>query len=184
MKLLLSKYQMILLGLLLIVSAKGIAQDNVARLTTIIGSHIEFNFNTLDKYNTGVTITNGTTVGVTMSGILPAVLTGWHLDVQSWMGQATIDGVGGNSLPLNAIQIEATDANGNLAGATFNGLQDLAVAPGNTIMSTNVPAHFPTNPNTHQINLSYECGIANGSLLGQAADYYVVEVEVILIPDF
>jgi hypothetical protein len=38
--------------------------------------------------------------------------------------------------------------------------------------------------NTHQIDLTYECGIANGSLLGQVADYYTVNVEIILIPDF
>lgn len=162
----------------------GLAQDNVARLTTIIGSHIEFNFNSLDDYNNGIRIQDGTTLGITMSEIAPAVLTGWHIDVQSFMGAPTIDGAGGSTLPLNTIQVEATDANGNLATATFTGLQDLAITPGATLMSTVDPAHIPADPNTHQINLSYECGIANGSLLGQTADYYTIEVEVILIPDF
>ena len=175
---------LLILGCLLFHLQQLSAQDNVARLTTIIGSHIEFNFNSLDKYNTGITVTNGTTIGITMSEIAPAVLTGWHLDFQTWMGQPTIDGAVGNTLPLNTIQIEATDANGNLAAAVFNGLQDLAVSPGNTLMSTTDLAHRPADANTHQINLSYECGIANGSLLGQSSDYYTVEVEVILIPDF
>ncbi len=166
------------------ISIFGWTQDNTARLTTIIGSHIEFNFNTLDNYNNGIRITNGTTIGVAMEAIAPAVLTGWHIDVQSFLSQPTLDGSGGNTLPLNTIQVEATDANGNLATATFNGLQDLAVAPGNTLMSTVDPAHLPADPNTHQINISYECGMANGSLLGQSADYYTVEVEIILIPDF
>lgn len=169
---------------LVLLGSRGFSQDNVARLTTIIGSHIEFNFNTLDDYNNGIRIENGTTLGITMSELAPAVLTGWHIDVQAFMGAVTIDGSGGNTLPLNTIQIEATDANGNLATATFTGLQDLAIAPGATLMSTVDPLHIPADPNTHQINLSYECGIANGSLLGQVADYYTVEVEIILIPDF
>ncbi len=160
------------------------AQDNVARLTVLIGSHIVFNFNTLDHYNNGVRIEDGTTIGITMSEIGPAVTTGWHIDMQTFMGEEVINGSGGNTLPLDAIQIEATDANGNLAGATFTGLQDLAVSPGALLMTTVDPTHIPADPNTHQIDLTYECGIANGSLLGQTADYYTVNVEIILIPDF
>lgn len=161
------------------------AQDNTARLTVLIGSHIEFNFNTLDKYSNGIRINNGTTFGITMVDLTGGTLTGWHIDFQSFLAQPTIDGANPlNTLPLNTIQVEATDANGNLATAAFTGLQDLAVAPGNTLMSTVDPAHIPANANTHQVNLSYECGIANGSLLGSTADYYTVEIEVILIPDF
>lgn len=165
-------------------SFHGMSQDNVARLTTLIGSRIEFNFNTMDDYYNGIRIEDGTTIGITMSGIPPAVLTGWHIDAQAFMGATQIDGAGGNFLPLNAIQIEATDANGNLATATFFGMQDLAVAPGFTLVSTIDPAHIPADPNTHQINITYECGIANGSLLGSVADYYTVSLEIILIPDF
>lgn len=159
-------------------------QDNTARLTTLIGSHIEFNFNSIDKYRNGIRITDGTTLGISMEDLSGGTLIGWHLDFQSFLSQPTIDGGGGNSLPLSVIQIEATDASGNLASATFNGLQDLTIAPGNELMNTVDPAHIPANANTHQVNLSYECGIANGSLLGSTADYYTIEVEVILIPDF
>ncbi len=176
------KLVLIFIGLLTYIN--GLAQDNTARLTTIIGSHIEFNFNTLDNYTDGIRIVNGTTIGIAMSEIPPAILTGWHIDVQTFSGQATLNGFGGTTLPLNTIQVEATDANGNLAGAIFTGLQDLAIAPGNLLMSTTNPAHLPADPTTHQINLSYECGIANGSLLGSTAGCYTVEVEVILIPDF
>ena len=160
------------------------AQDNVARLTTIIGSHIEFNFNSIDNYTNGIRIDDGTTLGITMSAIAPSILTGWHIDMQAFSGATSIDGDGGAILPLNTIQIEATDANGNLSGATFNGLQDLAVAPGATLMSTIDPAHLPADPNTHQINISYECGIANGSLLGAVSSFYSVNVDIIFIPDF
>ena len=162
----------------------GVAQDNSARLTTLIGSHIEFNFNSIDKYRNGIRVQDGTTLGISMTDLTGGTLTGWHIDMQSFLSQPTIDGGGGNSLPLNVIQVEATDANGNLGTASFNGLQDLSISPGNELMNTNDPAHIPANSNTHQINLSYECGIANGSLLGSTADYYTIEVEIILIPDF
>lgn len=163
---------------------EAVGQDNTARLTTLIGSHIEFNFNSIDKYRNGIRITDGTTLGISMEDLSGGTLIGWHLDVQSFLSQPTLDGGGGNSLPLNIIQIEATDASGNLGTANFNGLQDLSIAPGNELMNTTDPIHIPANANTHQVNLSYECGIANGSLLGSTADYYTIEIEVILIPDF
>ncbi len=169
---------------LFFISLIGVAQDNTARLTTLIGSHIEFNFNSIDKYRNGIRIQDGTSLGISIADLTGGTLTGWHIDVQSFLSQPSIVGGGGNTLPLNTIQIEATDANGNLSGATFSGLQDLSIAPGNELMSTTDPAHLPANSTTHQINLSYECGIANGSLLGSTADYYTIEVEIILIPDF
>jgi len=175
---------LVFLFILTLQSFNIVAQDNTARLTTLIGSHIEFNFNSIDKYRNGIRITDGTTLGISMANLGGATLIGWHLDVQSFLSQPTIDGGGGNSLPLNIIQIEATDASGNLGTATFNGLQDLSIAPGNELMNTTDPAHIPANANVHQVNLSYECGIANGSLLGSVADYYTIEIEVILIPDF
>lgn len=171
----------ILLGIGLI-SVK--AQDNYARLTVLIGSHIEFNFNSLDKYNSGMQITDGTTLGVAIGEIAPAVMTGWHLDVQTWMGATDLTGSTGATLPSETIQIMATDANGNLGTAIFTGLQDLTAA-GATLMSTNDLADVPADPNTHQINITYECGMtAANNLLGATADYYTIEVEFILIPDF
>lgn len=164
--------------------SKIVGQDNTARITTLIGSHIEFNFNAIDKYRNGIRITNGTTLGISLEDLTGGTLIGWHIDMQSFLSQPTIDGGGGNSLPLNVIQVEASDASGNLGTASFNGLQDLAISPGVELMSTVDPTHIPANASTHQINLSYECGIANGSLLGSTADYYTIEVEVILIPDF
>lgn len=180
----LKMYSFLLLICLFGLHLYGVAQDNTARLTTLIGSHIEFNFNSIDKYRNGIRIQDGTTLGISMTDLSGGTLTGWHIDMQSFLSQPTIDGGGGNSLPLNVVQVEATDANGNLGTASFNGLQDLSITPGNELMNTNDPAHIPANSNTHQVNLSYECGIANGSLLGSTADYYTIEVEIILIPDF
>ena len=79
----------------------GVAQDNVARLTVLIGSHIEFNFNTLDNYNNGIRIEDGTTIGITMSEISPAILTGWHIDVQTFMGEVTIEDLNKFIIPIS-----------------------------------------------------------------------------------
>lgn len=160
------------------------AQDNYARLTVLIGSHIEFNFNTLDKYNNGIQIPDGTTLGVAIGEIAPAVMTGWHLDVQTYLGATDLMGSTGALLPSETIQIEATDANGNLGTAVFTGPMDLTAA-GSTLMSTIDLTDVPANPNTHQINITYDCGTTPATnLLGATADYYTIEVEFILIPDF
>lgn len=172
-------------GILFFISvAKVSGQDNYARLTVLIGSHIEFNFNSLDKYQNGVQITDGTTLGIAIGEIAPAVMTGWHLDVQTFLGATDLVGSTGATLPSETIQIEATDANGNLGTAIFGGLRDLTAA-GATLMSTNDLSDVPADPNTHQINISYECGMTPANnLLGATADYYTIEVEFILIPDF
>lgn len=172
-------------GLILIMAQYVVlAQDNYARLTVLIGSHIEFNFNTLDKYNNGIQIVDGTTLGIAIGEIAPAVMSGWHVDVQTFLGAADLTGSTGATLPSETIQIEATDANGNLGTAVFTGLQDLSVA-GATLVSTTDLSHVPADPNTHQINITYECGMTpTNNLLGSTADYYTIEVEFVLIPDF
>ncbi len=174
-----------LAGILLVIgSLNASAQDNYARLTVLIGSHIEFNFNTLDKYNTGIQIPDGTTLGVAIGEIAPAVMSGWHLDVQTFLGATDLVGSTGATLPSETIQVEATDANGNLGTAIFGGPRDLTAA-GATLMSTNDLSDIPADPNTHQINITYDCGTTPATnLLGAVADYYTIEVEFILIPDF
>jgi len=168
-----------------LISYAGLGQDNFARITNLIGSHIEFNFNSIDKYQNGITYTDGTTFGITMFNEPPGpVLTGWHLDFQSNLAQPTIDGAGGNFLPLNTIQVIATNAVGLAPSPAniYNVAQDLTIG-GNTLLTSTT---IPTDGNTHQVNITYECGIANGNLLdaGAASDYYRVEIEFILIPDF
>lgn len=178
--------RVLVVGILFVVcfAQKAKAQDNYARLTVLIGSHIEFNFNSLDKYASGIQIPDGTTLGVAIGEIAPAVMTGWHLDVQTFLGATDLVGSTGATLPSETIQIEATDANGNLGTAIFAGQIDLTAA-GGTLMSTNDLTDIPADPNTHQINITYDCGTTPATnLLGATADYYTIEVEFILIPDF
>lgn len=183
--------QVVTITLMLVLSGFAQAQDwNTARLSVLSGGSIPFYFNTLDKYNNGIEITNGTVLGITISDlpteppIFGSTLTGWQLDFNSYNGQTDLQGSGANTLPLNTIQLEATNNLGlNPADATYYGYKDLTVG-GETLMETVHPAHLNCDWTTHQVNITYQAGMANGSLLGATADYYVVEIEIILIPQF
>ncbi len=109
-------------------------------------------------------------------------ITGWSIEFNTYNAQTHVEGSGTNVLPLNTIQVEATN-NIGLATATYHGFKDLAIIA-EELMVTKEFAHLNCDWPTHQINLTYQCGKANGSLLGVTPDSYVVEIEVWLIPDF
>ncbi|MCB0431399.1 MAG: hypothetical protein H6585_10450 [Flavobacteriales bacterium] len=175
----------------MLLSVPGFSQDyNTARLSVLSGGDIPFYFNTIKKYQDGIEITDGTTLGITIADlpteppIVGSTLTGWSLEFDSYNAQPTIQGSGANTLNLNTIQVEATNNLGlDPADANYYGYKDLTVA-GEVLMDTNFAGHLNCDWSTCQVNLSYQAGIANGSLLGETPDYYTVEIEVILIPQF
>ena len=169
----------VLLITLLIVVLLAKSQDNVARLTNIIGSHIEFNFNSIDKIRNGISIPNGTTLGVTMEDLTGGTMTGWHIDFESYLAQGTIDD-GPNSIPLNVIEVTASNALGLGTAQTVYSPSQFLSTVSQTLVTSTV---FPANGNTHQINLSYDCGVTN-SVMGHPGGYYTVDIEILLIPDF
>ncbi len=164
-------------------------QFNSARLSVIYGGNLPFNFNSIDDYKNGIQINNGTILGITMvdNNVLGATLEGFTLRFRSFNAQANIEGDVFN-LPLNSIQLEATNNIGLPPAATtiYTGLQDLTIAWIDLVQYTQNPVTPPDFNNldwaNHQINISYECGIANGTLLGYPGDYYTVEIELELIP--
>ncbi|MCB0395177.1 MAG: hypothetical protein KDD36_00905 [Flavobacteriales bacterium] len=185
---------MVKLSLVLLLTTFGLsayAQDwNTARLSILSGGNIPFYFNTLDKYNSGIEVTNGTVLGINIADLPTdpptpnSTLVGWSLEFNSYNGATDLQGSGANTLPLNTIQLEATNNIGlDPADATYYGLKDLTVA-GEVLMETTNAAHLNCDWTTHQVNITYQAGMANGSLLGETPDYYVVEIEIILIPQF
>jgi hypothetical protein len=176
---------LILVLLLVTVSLRLEAQEaNYARLVVIYGNSIPFNFNTIDNYKSGIRIDDGTILGISMVDSVANLPTvhGFDLNMRTFNGQVTIQGSGGNSLPLSAIEVEATDFSG-LGGAMFTGLQPLSPGWTQLVQYTDplAPPFNDLNYATHQIRISYECG-RNGSLLGETSDYYNVEIEFELIP--
>ncbi len=168
-------------------SNKG-QEYNYARLSVLYGGDIPFNFKSINTFKNGIRINNGTVLGITLvdSNQVAATLEGFILRFRSFNAQANIESNSYN-LPLNTIQVEATNNLGLPApNSNYTGLQDLTTNWVNLIQYTQNPVSPPDFSNlnwtNHQINISYECGISNESLLGKPPDYYTVEIEFELIP--
>ena len=95
---------------------------NYARLVVIYGNMIPFNFNSIQNYKDGIRVEDGTIFGVTMVDSVsnPPTVHGFDIQFRAFNGQAVIQGTGANSLPLNTIEVEATDFAG-LGGAIYSG---------------------------------------------------------------
>lgn len=159
---------------------------NYARLSLLYGGSIPFNFNSIQKYNEGIEIIDGTILGVTLadSNQVGHDLEGFDLNFRTFNGQATIKG-SVDDLALDRIRVRAENNIGLGSGTSF-GYQDLAATWSTLFSYTNIPFTDLTW-DTHQLGLSYECGKpvsegGNGTLLGATPDYYTVEIEVELVP--
>ncbi len=116
--------------LVLIVASFKVAssQNNTARLVTIIGSQVSFNFNSISKHSSGITKPNYTRFGVELADTVTggSGITGWKIEANPAAGFASFIGNGANTLNTNVLEIKAEDANANLgASSVFNGYQIL-----------------------------------------------------------
>lgn len=154
------------------------SQDNTARLVTIIGSQLTFNFNSISKHSTGITKTNHTRFGVEFTDLTGGAsgVTQWKITASPAAGYASLNGNGTNTLNMNVLETQATDANGGLLGSSFSGWQILG--SGNALVTSST---IPANPNNHQIDISYRCGVTN-SVFDSTSDYYEIEIDFILSP--
>lgn len=163
---------------------------NSARLVLIYGSNIPFNFNSIKRYTEGIEIEEGTILGVSLSdstAALPEDLRGFELYMRAFNGATEILG-DAYSLDLDAIRIKAEDHQGFALGLNSDPYQDLAS------VWTRICYYEDLNPvftnlswKFDQLVISYECGKpvadgGNGALLGEAPDFYRVEVELELVP--
>ncbi len=177
---------------LLIIAGTGMVSSqewNYARLALLYGGNIPFNFNSIKRFSEGVEILDGTILGVTLadSSQMGHDLTGFELNMRAFNGATEILG-DVNTLDLNVLRIKAENYIGFGFDFTTDGYQDLA--SGWTRLCTYTdpnPVFTDITWDTHQLSISYECGKpvsegGNGSLLGEAPDYYRVEVELELVP--
>ncbi len=159
---------------------------NYARVSLLYGGNIPFNFNSIEKYRSGIEITDGTILGISLadSSSMGHILEGFDLNIRTFNGATYLRGEGSN-LSLDKIRVRADNYLG-LADGTTTGYQDLSAVWTNVFTYTNT-AFGNLTWDSHQISLSYECGkpIAeggNGTLLGEDPDYYQVEIEIEIIP--
>tara|TARA_Y100000385_G_C13101916_1_gene645067 strand:+ start:297 stop:821 length:525 start_codon:yes stop_codon:yes gene_type:complete len=160
-------------------------QDNSATLYTLIGSQENFNFSSIGKYQDGITKLKRTRLGVDFAndGVL---FNQWEITVElplngSGVAVGTID----SDDPLNTINIDvlelmSEDAGTNLTndGTTvFSSWQTLT--HGMVLVTSDV---IPANASSHQIDISYRCGVPPKSVFGDNSDYYEIELDFVLRP--
>ncbi len=178
-------FKLIILFLFFLVNNSYSQEYNYARLTVIYGADIPFNFRSINNYKNGITITNGTVLGITLADSNQAgvSLEGFDLRFRSFNSQANIEG-SVYDIPLSTIELEASN-NIGLGAATYTGLKELSTSWTNLVEYTQNPINPPAFSDliwsNHQVNISYSCGVTN-TLLGEESDYYSVEIEIELIP--
>jgi hypothetical protein len=157
------------------------AQDSV-RLTVIDGGNVSFNFNSLSKYNNGITYANYTTFGIAATDAAPVngYNNGWELFVKALSNQ--LDGsVLANTLNLNTIELSPTITAG--PATIVNPTITLSNADQLLVRSVIAIAGPDPNPTTDQISITYNVGVTNG-LLESTADYYTVDLDFTLTGTF
>jgi hypothetical protein len=159
---------------------------NTARLSIIYGGNIPFNFTSIQRYTEGLEISDGTILGITLrSGNQPGHdLEGFDLRIRTFNGAGVIKG-DVNDLNLDRIRIKAENHLGLGSGISF-GYQELS-SSWTTLFSYTDLSFTDLTWDAHQITISYECGKSledggNGVLLGEAPDYYTVELEIEIVP--
>lgn len=181
----------------------GIIDYNAAAISIISGGQIEFGFLNIQNYRNGVTITNGTILGITVCDcasefgadpVANSSITGWELYFDT--DDASIQGTSAaNTLPLCLIEAEASTRIG-MAGVVYNGRQPLntqGLPP--TPIAQEAAAPPSRDWNTDQVNITYYCAVppTNADCVGAGQifpliddpvipDYYTVSASFTLVP--
>ena len=162
-------------------SLLGQADFNSARISTMVGSHLTFNFNSISEFSSGITKTNHTILGLSFSDLSGGVsVSGWKITVKAPPPNVDFQGSGGiNTLELNVLEIQATNAGvAVLPAGDFKGWKELSNAEQNLVEHTTTEDRFSTST---QVNISYRCGVTN-KIFGSNSDYYEAELELWLRP--
>ena len=157
----------------------GVTLNSILRLNITNGGSIEYVVNTMDQYTTGVSNSPGYTTTFTVASSVDFNVN-LYADNSQFTG-VDVAGLGANTMPLDHLAYFLTDVGGS--GATLTpanpGFADLAQA------SSTIVAGPAGDIVTNQYSVSWELGTGNtsaGSVLGLAADRYVVNVFLELQP--
>lgn len=158
--------------------------QGTVRLSVLDGGNVNFYFNSLTKYNSGITYTDYTVLGITCDDDdNPTNGYNWTLEVKALTAQ--FDGDGGNTLPLSTLEITPS----KVAGLPFAALSGTIVLTNvdqtlaSEVILNGAPAADEPSATTDQVGITYECGTTVPLLL-EPADYYVVDLEYTLTANF
>jgi hypothetical protein len=142
------------------------------RLSVKRGGVIQFYFNTLKKYNEGITYNDYTQIAVAFSEHSAPKDSSWQMEVRAL--NATIDGGGTNTLPLNVIRMQTSDG-GSSTSATYTGGWVQLTNAYQVVVSNGPEGAFTDNV----VNISWDCGITN-SVSGESPDFYAVDIDILI----
>lgn len=163
------------------IKAQSATPGGSVRIMVFSGGNLDFVFNSIAKYKNGITYTNWTTLGisVTDSAAAPDYQT-WEVSVEAMDsdGDGAITGSNpANTIPFASIEIGASAGLGcATCNFIFPGPPYLALpAPGAGVAIVDGGPADAIPPNlvftNDQILITYRCGVTT-SLLGSVADYY------------
>jgi len=162
------RYLLILLVLLPVtIFAQPGANPYTARIVISRGGFVDFVFNSVEKYQTGITYNDYTYIDICFHDPdNPGVGgTKWQLEVET--ATAGVNLIGASAIPLSVIELEL---NGT-ATATY---------PGGAVVLTSAAQLIATNgiqgdESDNKIRITYRCGVTN-SLLGYPPAYNTVDL--------
>jgi len=196
-----------LLILFLNLSACAFSQSSTpggsVRLIVLSGSNLDFVFNSISDYKTGITYLNNTQIGISVTDeagdnnpLIPDGIddyTQWEISIEAddADGDGVLNGTNpANTLPFSVVEVQATSiAAGcgtcNLLGSPWVPLSVLPTiiidgSNGGADQIEDLPSPENLNYTLDQINISFRCGFTT-SLLGEIADYYADDMFIDLI---
>jgi len=144
------------------------------------GSRFDFYFNSLQKYEDGITYSDYSQIAISFSESEPKD-SNWQVQIKALT--ATIDGGGTNTLPLDRLRVYTSDG-GSTTSATYS-----PFIPGNdggwfelTTVYQDIVQDGPEGSYTDNIvNISWDCGTQSGKKVsGYNSDYYVVDIDILV----
>jgi len=136
-----------------------------ARMVITRGGYVEFMFNSLEKYENGITFTDYTYIDICFQD--PdnpgAGGTKWKLEVMA--NSASF--VGASALPLNMLELDISGTPTAIYPAT-----PVAISAVNQVIASD---GLQGNESDNRIKISYQCGVSV-NLMGKASGYNTVDL--------
>lgn len=177
------------------------SQDGSVRVRVFSGSNLDFIFNSISDYSTGITFTNYTLLGIEATDPAGGTdRTAWTIEISA--DDADADGFltgtnPANTIPFSAIEVQATSIAScvpipcpiNLFASPWVPLTAFPITTiiidGNALGGADdiIAGVSELAYTIDQVNISYRVGVTT-SLLGEQADYYADDInfDIIISP--
>ncbi len=161
--------------ILLYCTKSSIAQNLETKIMVESGGSVQFNINSMRKYNEGMALDDWTRLAISFHDTDDNTKT-WKLEIKSI--ESTIKGDYGHDLPLDKIIIESRDGEGTNNLEPYIVDEEVILSDGWQPLVENAPqGDFSDN----KIYLSYRIGTGEeeeDALLGNHPDYYTVTIDL------